>query len=569
MGARRVQVSQRRQHRADGTMGLVAAVTLTVASIVRRKLRDAPQGARVWAQAGPGRRLLFQTSDDASSLGRNCTPPGIHEFPSDVFTQEERQNGALLLHVFCAVYMFHALAIVCDHYFVPSLGKICKEVPLTWWCLFRDSVSYIISVLVLILVIHDEKVFWWEALSMALLYVAYIIVMKYNMRIRCYFEGLRCTGQGHSGGEQPGAQRGGSNRNDTLTVAIQQSGPRARDSSVLMVDELFSASPHKLSFSEVSLRIMITRHFRPRTRLCMASHMLINERQRHMGTRASDPEPHISIHIPEKEPVQNGTGASSEAERNQGAGARESEEAGAGIPGEPEEEEGKAEADSGGPLLPFKIPANGAVFVPGQCPWGRCEAARWLLAWPLSFLLYHTVPNCALPRWEKWFLVTFLNSTLWIGVFSYVMVWMVTIIGYSLEIPDVIMGITFLAAGTSVPDCMASFIVARQGMGDMAVSNSLGSNVFDILLGLGAPWILRTLVLDYSSVVVINSKGIVYSVILLLASVSLMVLGIHLNGWKLDRRLGVGALLLYAVFLCFSILIELNVFLRVNLPSCQ
>ena len=40
-----------------------------------------------------------------------------------------------------------------------------------------------------------------------------------------------------------------------------------------------------------------------------------------------------------------------------------------------------------------------------------------------------------------------------------------TVIGFTLGIPDVIMGITFLAAGTSVPDCMASLIVARQGEG--------------------------------------------------------------------------------------------------------
>lgn len=39
----------------------------------------------------------------------------------------------------------------------------------------------------------------------------------------------------------------------------------------------------------------------------------------------------------------------------------------------------------------------------------------------------------------------------------------VTIISHTLDIPDYIMGITFLAAGTSVPDCMASLIVARQG----------------------------------------------------------------------------------------------------------
>ena len=49
-------------------------------------------------------------------------------------------------------------------------------------------------------------------------------------------------------------------------------------------------------------------------------------------------------------------------------------------------------------------------------------------------------------------------------LFSYVMVWMVALIGYTLRIPDTIMGITFLAAGTSVPDAMASLLVARQGM---------------------------------------------------------------------------------------------------------
>ncbi|KAG7281670.1 hypothetical protein CRUP_008045 [Coryphaenoides rupestris] len=127
------------------------------------------------------------------------------------------------------------------------------------------------------------------------------------------------------------------------------------------------------------------------------------------------------------------------------------------------------------------------------------------------------------PRWEKYFLVTFFGSTLWIGVFSYVMVWMVTVIGFTLDIPDVIMGITFLAAGTSIPDCMASLLVARQGQGDMAVSNSLGSNVFDILIGLGVPWSIQTLAVSLGSQVQINSRGLFYSVVLLLGSVTLAV----------------------------------------------
>ena len=44
------------------------------------------------------------------------------------------------------------------------------------------------------------------------------------------------------------------------------------------------------------------------------------------------------------------------------------------------------------------------------------------------------------------------------------------------------------------------------GMGDMAVSNSIGSNVFDILVGLGLPWALKTLAINYGSSVSLTHK---------------------------------------------------------------
>merc|ERR1719169_118302 len=65
--------------------------------------------------------------------------------------------------------------------------------------------------------------------------------------------------------------------------------------------------------------------------------------------------------------------------------------------------------------------------------------------------------------------------------------------GCIIGVPDTIMGLIVLAAGTSVPDCIASIIVAKAGKGDMAVANAVGSNTFDLLLGLGAPWLLRTI----------------------------------------------------------------------------
>ena len=40
-------------------------------------------------------------------------------------------------------------------------------------------------------------------------------------------------------------------------------------------------------------------------------------------------------------------------------------------------------------------------------------------------------------------------------------------------------------------DALSSILVARDGYGDMAVSNAIGSNVFDINLGLGLPFLIR------------------------------------------------------------------------------
>lgn len=54
-----------------------------------------------------------------------------------------------------------------------------------------------------------------------------------------------------------------------------------------------------------------------------------------------------------------------------------------------------------------------------------CVCVKWLLSWPVSVLLHCTIPDCSLPRWERWYLLTFLSSTLWIALFSYLMVWMV------------------------------------------------------------------------------------------------------------------------------------------------
>lgn len=54
----------------------------------------------------------------------NCTPRSVEEFPPDFMTLETKRKGGVLVHVLIAIYIFAALAVICDDYFVASLEKL-------------------------------------------------------------------------------------------------------------------------------------------------------------------------------------------------------------------------------------------------------------------------------------------------------------------------------------------------------------------------------------------------------------------------------------------------------------
>lgn len=62
-------------------------------------------------------------------------------------------------------------------------------------------------------------------------------------------------------------------------------------------------------------------------------------------------------------------------------------------------------------------------------PVGVGERASWLVKLPLVALHHFTTPDCRRERFRRWYLVTFIMSMLWIAAYSYIMVWMITVIG--------------------------------------------------------------------------------------------------------------------------------------------
>lgn len=120
-----------------------------------------------------------------------------------------------------------------------------------------------------------------------------------------------------------------------------------------------------------------------------------------------------------------------------------------------------------------------------------------------------------------------------------------------LRIPTIVIGLTVVAFGTSMPELSVSITAALKGNNDLAVSNVLGSNIFNLLVVLGCCALVNPVRAKWSLLKKEFPFSIFITVILLLLScgfsVSAVVKG--RGTFVLGRWSGILLLLLFAVFL--------------------
>ena len=151
---------------------------------------------------------------------------------------------------------------------------------------------------------------------------------------------------------------------------------------------------------------------------------------------------------------------------------------------------------------------------------------------------------------RKSYIRAFFVSIALIGLISYVLVEMAVVFADALHIPPVIVALTLLAAGTSVPDLFASVIVARQGRGSMAIANAVGSNIFDILVGLGLPWLLALVLLKEK--IFIGTEDLWSSALILGFTVVLLFVFLF-TGKLLSRKEGWVLVAAYGAFIAWTV----------------
>ena len=148
----------------------------------------------------------------------------------------------------------------------------------------------------------------------------------------------------------------------------------------------------------------------------------------------------------------------------------------------------------------------------------------------------------------------------WLIAMSFVMTVSVEALAEKIGISDAVAGLTISAAGTSFPNLFASMIVARQGLGNMAVSNAFGSNVFNVFMGLGLPWFfycffppdgyeVNTSTHTYHG---LAADGVFIPTLLLLAVLVIFVLLLAVSGMRLYTSHAYGFFATYALFLVWA-----------------
>ncbi|XP_052416690.1 sodium/potassium/calcium exchanger 2-like isoform X6 [Carassius gibelio] len=483
------------------------------------------------------------------------------DYPTDLFSLEDRRHGAVVLHMFGMIYMFIALAIVCDEFFVPALTVITEKLKisddvagatfmaaggsapelftsvigvfishsnvgigtivgsavfnilfvigmcavfsreilnLTWWPLFRDVFFYIVGLIMLIVFFLDNYIMYWESISLLMTYATYVVFMKFNGNVETFIKGIIHRNQVVEVEAPPKAK-----------PRLQRGGSSASLHNSLMRNSIFHLMIHTLDpLSEGKFR----------EKASVLQNIAKKKCQVEDSNGVADKNlPNSSSVEVDITPPMNGTAGQD------------------GDTGEEDDEEDQ----------------------PLSLSWPETKRKRftYLLILPIVLPLWITLPDVRKARSKKFFPITFLGAICWIAGYSYLMVWWAHQVGETIGITEEIMGLTILAAGTSIPDLITSVIVARRGLGDMAVSSSVGSNIFDITVGLPLPWLLYSIINGMSPVQV-SSNGLFCAIVLLFIMLLFVIISIAACKWKMSKLLGFIMFLLYMVFLVVSVLLE-------------
>ncbi|MFO7934441.1 MAG: hypothetical protein R6U78_10205 [Bacteroidales bacterium] len=204
--------------------------------------------------------------------------------------------------------------------------------------------------------------------------------------------------------------------------------------------------------------------------------------------------------------------------------------------------------------LLFVITRSRRITDPGFVTPGE-KIKRSKLVQILTLDITHAVLNgrrITTPR--AWILL--LISTIIMTFGTWLLVHATDSYGHQANIPLIFVAVVLSAAATSVPDTIISIRDSRKGNYDDAVSNALGSNIFDIAFALGLPVFLYNIIYGERILIADSELTFAKAVWVFLVLATILTMFIMLTGKYFTRA---KALILLAIYLLFLLFVETQI----------
>ena len=115
---------------------------------------------------------------------------------------------------------------------------------------------------------------------------------------------------------------------------------------------------------------------------------------------------------------------------------------------------------------------------------------------------------------------------------------------YAIGMSELLVGLTIVAVGTSLPELVTSVVAAKKGENDIAIGNAIGSCIFNVVLILGFCSIIQPATVAWSSLLDV--------VVMLISAVVLFLFSF--KTLKVNRWQGIVMIIMYAAYLTYIIL---------------
>ena len=118
-----------------------------------------------------------------------------------------------------------------------------------------------------------------------------------------------------------------------------------------------------------------------------------------------------------------------------------------------------------------------------------------------------------------------------------------------LKVPSFIIGMTIVAMGTSAPECAVSIAASLKNSNELAISNVVGSNMFNLMVVCGVCALMVPLTIEASTL----KREFPFSIL-----VGILLLGLGATGMQVGRVEGVILLVIFAAFLYYMVMSALK-----------